>query len=202
MGVTNIRSPYELIGRGNSMPCVMPELGCHIILDGSADRDHDLIRYTSLLARGLSDEWVCRKTGPKEETILSNRRFASPCNNPRIHISEHIRKCHRERQNLEVLGAGVVCFLVVEGLEGASCQKLVIRASVEQIAELAFFEAANGFNVVFGGLLLKRQLAVLGREGLSFARVKNLDELLEKEKEMDKKADSEAKAEIPFWVCY
>ncbi|KAL2016208.1 hypothetical protein VTK56DRAFT_4065 [Thermocarpiscus australiensis] len=58
MGITNIRSSYGLISRSNSMPCLMPELGCRLILDGSADTDLDLARYVSRLSRGLSDQWV------------------------------------------------------------------------------------------------------------------------------------------------
>ena len=93
-----------------------------------------------------------------------------------------------------------MCFLVVEGLQGARSQKLVVRSSVEQIAELAFFEAANGYNVVFGGLLLKKQLAILGRENtrVSFVRVKNLGELVEK----DGEAGGETGALEVVWVCY
>jgi hypothetical protein len=192
MGITNIRYPHDLISRGNSMPCLMPELGCRLILDGSPDTDLDLARYTSRLSRGLSDQWV---TFDPNGNIDSQRGNVSPCNNPRIHISEQLRSCHRNKQDLGKLGSGVVCFLVVEGIQGARSQKLAVRASVEQIAELAFFEAANGFNVVFGGLLLKRQLAVLGNgdSKLSFVRVKNLGELVEK--------DGEAVGG-PVCVCY
>ena len=197
MGVTNIRCPRELIGRGSSMPCLMSELGCHFLLDGSADTDLDLARYASRLLHGLIDQWV---TLDASGNIDSDRSGVSPCNNPRIHIPESIRSCHRNRQKLGELGSGVVCFLVVEGLQGARSQKLVVRGSVEQIAELAFFEAANGFNVVFGGLLLQRQLAVLGsgNSKVSFVRVKNLGELVEKNGE----AGGEMGAQEVVWVCY
>jgi hypothetical protein len=198
MGITNIRSAHDLISRGHSMPCLMPELGCSLILDGSADTDLDLARYTPRLSRGLSDQWITFDA--KGNTV--GTCAVSACNNPRVHISEHIRAYHRSRQDLGGLGSGVVCFLVVEGVQGARTQKLVVRGSLAQIAELAFFEAANGFNVVFGGLLLKRQLAVLGGTEdmkLSFVRVKNVGELLEKD---GGGAPAVSESGEPVWVCY
>ena len=146
----------------------------------------------------MSDQWATLDAIGNIES--QPRGNVSPCDPPRIHIPECISSCHRNRQKLGELGSGVVCFLVVEGLQGARSQKLVVRSSVEQIAELAFFEAANGYNVVFGGLLLKKQLAILGRENtrVSFVRVKNLGELVEK----DGEAGGETGALEVVWVCY
>ncbi|KAL2144619.1 hypothetical protein VTI28DRAFT_8830 [Corynascus sepedonium] len=79
------------------------------------------------------------------------------------------------------LGTQLAYFTEVERVEAGNCQKLMLRAMAEQLAVQAYFEALSGFSVVVSELMLKRQLALLGRHDvrLSFVRVANVQDLLQ-----------------------
>lgn len=79
------------------------------------------------------------------------------------------------------LGTQLAYFTEVERVEAGNCQKLMFRAMAEQLAVQAYFEALSGFSVIFSGLMLKRQLTLLGRHDvrLSFVRVANAQDLLQ-----------------------
>ncbi|KAK4247063.1 hypothetical protein C7999DRAFT_32536 [Corynascus novoguineensis] len=165
-----------------------------VILDRTDSTDIDLARYAPILAHGRSDRWVLDPVG---ESLMNPVR-AHPCGVPRIHVPNHIRLVWEELEKLKdagqkklkgpgypnqgvKLGTQLAYFMVVEGVEAGNCQKLVLRATAEQFAVQAYFEALSGFSVVFSGLMLKRQLALLGRHDvrLSFVRVANVEDLLQ-----------------------
>lgn len=70
-------------------------------------------------------------------------------------------------------------FIVVQGKEGSALAKMVVKDNIGQLASQIFFEACNGFSVVFSGITRKDDAQKLGKAGLVFKMAEKLDELLD-----------------------
>ena len=172
MGITNIRHPEDLLkGYHSARTCIIPDLGRRLILSCIEGTETDLARYAALIARGASDKWISAVDFRVEIGHPGN--FPTPMIQFCRYFDEFKRLTKQETEKV-----GVAFFIVVEGVEGAALSKLVVREDIQQVATQAFLEAANGYSVVFSGLLRRDSLSRLGSQGLTLRKATGIDEFL------------------------
>lgn len=146
--------------------CRMPELGGALILDTCFSSDTDLLSWEWLLRVGANDMWV--KAGDKAVVAAP-----SPVPIPRVQIFAQLDEYALQQHQ----GQLIYC-IIVQGKEGAALAKLVLKEDVGLLGSQLYFEAANGYNVVFTGVLKKKDYQRLAGSGLSLRRVEEIDDLL------------------------
>lgn len=197
MGRNNVRRGYDLISRAGcctEIPSVIPEFNnIPIVITGWDFAQDDLDRHINLIRYGHSDAWaqllssVLQTPGESPEQL---RIAYGPADQqvtiPRIHVSKGLKAFQRsgcypleieEGQN-NPKPPDLAYILVVQGSSGAFRSKLVLRTTLQRAGAEMFYEAVNGFSVVFTGAVLYKNLEKRGDPNYSFKRVESLDELL------------------------
>ena len=157
----------------------MPELGGALILESCFSSDTDLLNWDWLLRVGARDMWV--KAGDKAVVAAP-----SPLPFPQVQVFAQLDP-YRLRQHQ---GKLIYC-MIVQGKEGATLAKLIFKEDVELLGSQIYFEAANGYSVVFTGVLRKEDGQKLAASKLPLRRVEELDDLLS--------AEEGESASIPVW---
>jgi hypothetical protein len=143
----------------------MPELGRHFFWDVAFCTERDLSKWIPLLRRGLDDQWV-----QQDKQAAVGAPTAMPT--PKVQVCPVYY--HKFQQDYPEL----CTFIIVQGKEGAAIAKMVIKHDISQMASQLFFEASNGFNVVFSGVMRKDDVVRLGNQELPLKQANKLDDLL------------------------
>ena len=147
-------------------PCSMPELRSAVILHCGFSSETDFAKWEWLLRAGAQDQWV--KAGDK--AVLA---APSPLPIPQVQVFAQL-----DPYPLRAHQGKLLYCMVVQGKEGAILAKLVLREDVEQLADQMYFEAANGYSVVFSGVLRKDDTQRMADTSIPLKRVEELDDLL------------------------
>jgi len=187
MGITNIRGPEDILGRTYGFngdrrsdhrstifchQCQIPEIGRTLILDVSFSSEADLTTYTPILRLGLNDQWIARG---KEAVVAAPASFTTP----------KTQVCPYFHRLLSIEHPELSVFIIVQGREGAILSKMVLKEDINHLGNQMFFEACNGFCVVFSGVVRKEDTKKLGDPALSFKKAENLSELLDQQPQND-----------------
>jgi len=195
MGRNNVRSGRDLLSRaGNGMeiPSVVPEFSdLPIVIIGHNFSQDDLDRHANVIRFGHSDGWMQFLSSnprslreplerPKFTDVTTNQRLAIP----KIHVSQGLKGFRhlgfypsdgQSRESDEK--PDLVYILVVQGCSGAFRSKLVLRTKLETAGAEMFYEAVNGFSVVFTGAILKKNLEKRADQEYYFKKVATLGRL-------------------------
>lgn len=192
MGRNNVRSGRDLLsraGNGTEIPSVVPEFdNLPIIIIGRNFLQDDLDRYLNVIRFGHTDTWVRfitptpRSLGePLEQPTFTDGPIDQRLTIPKIHVSQglqHFQPRHDylpdgQRQESHKQ-PDLAYILVVQGRGGAFRSKLVLRTNRETAGAEMFYEAVNGFSVVFTGAVLKKNLEKRADQDYCFRRVYTL----------------------------
>jgi hypothetical protein len=205
MGRNNVRSGDGLLSRaGNSIeiPSVIPEFNDMpiVIIGYNFDQD-DLDRHVSLIRYGHNGAWaqllwsVPRTLGePPEQPKIAYGPADQRSTIPKVHVSQGMKDPQwsrrylpqdTEQANLKLPDLAYI--LVVQGCSGMFRSKLVLNTNLQIAGAEMFYEAVNGFSVVFTGAVLKTNLENRGDLDYSFKKADSLDELVAMDKDESQK---------------
>lgn len=197
MGRTNIHNGHDLLdraGRSIDLPSVIPEFDdMPIVIIGCSFAQDDLDRHINLIRYGHGDAWaqllssVPKTLGePPEQIKIAYGPADQPLTIPKIHVSKGLNASQRSRryppekeeEQNNPKQQDLAYILVVQGSSGAFRSKLVLRTNLQVTGSALFYEAVNGFSVVFTGAVLEKSLEKRGDLKYCFKKVETLDELL------------------------
>lgn len=147
-----------------------------------------MVKWSPLLCRGLDDHWIQQG----EKVVVA---APSSVSIPKIQV------CPLLHHDLTKNHPELAVFIVVQGKEGSTLAKMVLKDDIRQLASQLFFEACNGFSVVFSGIMRKVDAQKLGKVGLVFKMAETLDELLNNEGRNDEANVSETTEDCVLVVC-
>jgi len=206
MGRTNVRGGHDFLqraGYGMDYGCGVPEFGDLPLIIVSLDfMQDDLDRFADVIRFGRSDTWVTfLSSGPgalsgplKKPTFIeapANQRLSIP----KVHVSKGLKKYERLRSNALLRDMPVekhqpvelAYILVVQDRSGALRSKLILRTNLDAVGSEIFYEAVNGFSVVFSGAILKKNLERRTDQEFCFKKADSLDELQAMDEDTSKK---------------
>jgi len=198
MGITNVRDPGDILLRcreessrshwGTGIRAVIPDFSRAIFMDITFSTERDLLKWSPLLRRGLDDHWIQQG----EKVVVAAPGSVST---PRIQV------CPLLHRDLTENHPELAVFIVVQGKEGSALAKMVVKDNIGQLASQIFFEACNGFSVVFSGIMRKNDTEKLGKVGLVFKMAEKLDELLDNDERHDEPTISTANEDCVLVLC-
>jgi hypothetical protein len=189
MGRNNVRSGKDLLQRAGNrsvIPSVVPEFNdLPIVIIGYNFLQDDLDRYVNVIRFGHNDTWVQFLSSaprslrePFEQPKFTDGPTDQRLTVPKIHVSQGLRNYPPYGQRRESQEQPDLAYiLVVQGCGGAFRSKLVLRTNLETAGAEMFYEAVNGFSVVFTGAILKKNLEKRADQEYCFKKVDTLDEL-------------------------
>jgi len=163
-----------------------------IVVIGLEFAQEDLDRHINLIRYGQNDAWAQLLSsvpknlgGPPEQPKIAYGSADLQSKIPKIHISKGLNDFQHSRHYLlkteeqnSLKQPDLAYILVVQGSSGAFRSKLVMRTNLKMTGAEIFYEAVNGFSVVFTSAVLKKNLEKRGDLKYCFKKVESLDELL------------------------
>jgi hypothetical protein len=157
----------------------------------------DLDQHVDILRYGQNDAWMQSKPSVTEGTPSIDRYIlceaGQPSTIPKIHVTKGLqwpppRTYGAGKEHHDVVEPSDLAFImVIQGRSGSIRPKLVLRTSRVQAGAEMFYEAANGFSVVFSGATLKSNLEKRGDLRYTFKRVGSFVELLSMDEDSTQK---------------
>jgi hypothetical protein len=195
MGRNNVRSGHDLLlraGNGTEILSVVPEFNnLPMVIIGYDFLQDDLDQYINVIRFGHNDTWAQFLSStpkslrePLEQPKFTDGPTDQRLTVPKIHVSQGLRDFRhlgdylpggQRRENHEQ--PDLVYILVVQGCSGAFRSKLVLRTNLQTAGAEMFYEAVNGFSVVFTGAMLKKNLERRADQKYCFKKADTLDEL-------------------------
>jgi len=170
---------------------VVPEFNdAPIVIVGHDLAQDDLDRYVRFIRYGHNDTWLhLRWPSPAsmdercDQPIIEHGSPDQPITIPKVHVSQRLggprrsRSYQQEEKPHEIRKDPALAFLlVIQGRSGGSRGKLVLRTDLHIAGAEMFYEAINGYSVVFSGVILKTNLGRRTDITFSFRKAHSLAE--------------------------
>ncbi|KAF2803386.1 uncharacterized protein BDZ99DRAFT_526742 [Mytilinidion resinicola] len=181
MGRNNVRKGSDLLQRAGSqidIASVIPEFGDQPrYIVGHDMSQIDLERFINVIRHGQNDAWMQPQSSLANSPITPATNCLVTCEARNI-IRGFPPRYHQTTRKPVVKESDVVFILVVQGRSGSNRSKFVLRTGLEATGAELFFEAANGFSVVFSGAMLKTNMDKRRDVRYGYKRESTLEELV------------------------
>jgi hypothetical protein len=186
-GPTNFHTAFQLLSRAGStfeLQAMIEHFHRPVYVSYTSIPQEVVDKYLWCLSCGHLDQWVSRSTDPLAPMpVHVNTTAPDPFRiAPKAIISPALAgNPYSNERDDQVSQIDFV--LIIEGLSGATQQKLVVAHARHDASATIFHEAINGYSVVFSGAVPKtvtRSVFIHGGVGrnVMFRKVATLEELL------------------------